>query len=232
MAPFQPGTIVWAKFERHPYWPARIASTEVTTQLREHKGYSGLGVLFFGETLTYALVPETNIKAFDKHLKQYAKETTAGFAKALEMAVNKHEFEDPPLVIKHRRSAEKAKKAKRRESCHENGKAGEVQESSSESISDAMEHTAKDGLMEEASKKDGETRENGARTANEKARKRPVEKEAGPAAESSTKDEANNDSMEKAYTEIACSANRQAEKNAKEPESTGENPVDENDNHQ
>ncbi|KAI4291798.1 hypothetical protein PAPHI01_1072 [Pancytospora philotis] len=107
MQELAPGTIVWAKYEDYPYWPGRIASSEVTAHLIEHKNYEGLGVLFFGEPLTYALVPRDGIMDFKENYRELHKNATEGFDKALEMALNKHNFEDPPCVIVHKKPTAK-----------------------------------------------------------------------------------------------------------------------------
>lgn len=102
---WKPGTIVWAKFERHPYWPGRIASEEITTQLRAYKESQGVGILFFGESLSYALVPADSILEFGKNLRRCkSSDETDDFRAAMEMALSREPFEDPPLVLKRRRT--------------------------------------------------------------------------------------------------------------------------------
>lgn len=111
---FKTGEIVWAKFDDFPYWPARICSPDLTQQLIAYKGYEGVGILFFGKELTYALIKESKIKPFDEFYEKYVGGSTdADFKKAIEMAKSNEDFIEPSLVIKPKKSERERKKSKK-----------------------------------------------------------------------------------------------------------------------
>ncbi|KAM0674609.1 hypothetical protein GVAV_001796 [Gurleya vavrai] len=115
---YDPYTVVFAKFDEFPHWPARIASNEHTERLRANKNRSdGVGVLFFGPVLEWALVEESNICNFDENgIKLHGNTQGSSFAKAMEQAKISHEIDDPELEIeekgKRRKKSLAAEKAK------------------------------------------------------------------------------------------------------------------------
>ena len=110
---FEPGSLVWAKFGEYPYWPAYIASEDVTKQLKAYKKTEGIGVIFFGPDPTYALVPEALIEDFEKSYTKHSKleddELNDEFEVAVKMAKENKVECDPPLLIFHKKSKTKKK---------------------------------------------------------------------------------------------------------------------------
>lgn len=113
MENFKPDSLVWAKFEDYPHWPARIASSDVTEQLRAHKNAEGTAVLFFGSKLSYALVNDEDIEDFASAYDRYSTANeTEEFKNALKMANDNPSFSNPPLIILHRNTIKKSKNTK------------------------------------------------------------------------------------------------------------------------
>ncbi|TBT98243.1 PWWP domain-containing protein [Hamiltosporidium tvaerminnensis] len=98
---FKPGDVVWSKYDEYPYWPSRIASKDVTDTLQSYNNTNlGIGVLFFGQNLTYALVEEKNICEFFENYKFYYKGSDEeDFRFAIEQAKSNQNIEDPPLEL-------------------------------------------------------------------------------------------------------------------------------------
>jgi origin recognition complex subunit 1 len=88
---FESGTVVWAKIQGHPWWPAKIASTEEVGEdagdnadavLAEDK----INVVFFGDE-TYAEAKSENIRLFEEYKEQMIKRCrSAFFRRAVEEA--------------------------------------------------------------------------------------------------------------------------------------------------
>ncbi|KAL6121154.1 hypothetical protein NUSPORA_01969 [Nucleospora cyclopteri] len=96
-----PGTLVWAKFDDFCFWPGRIATEDISIALRTHKNRKNdCCVLFFGEELTYGLVPLEKVMEFKTHYSKYSSgDGSVDFQAALRMANSKEKFIDPPLEL-------------------------------------------------------------------------------------------------------------------------------------
>ncbi|KAF7684748.1 hypothetical protein TCON_0058 [Astathelohania contejeani] len=101
--------VVWAKFDEYPYWPARMATDEITETLRDqYNRNDGVGVLFFGPELSYALVDEENIKEYKEYFFRYGVLEDKDFLVAVEQANKAETIEDPPLDIPNRKRRKKS----------------------------------------------------------------------------------------------------------------------------
>ena len=80
---FEIGTVVWAKIEGHPWWPAKIVSSEEDLDSGVRKPdvnirEKNVPVLFFGDE-TYAEAKTQNIKPFEEWKEEMMKRCRSAF---------------------------------------------------------------------------------------------------------------------------------------------------------
>ncbi|KAI5169704.1 hypothetical protein PAEPH01_0933 [Pancytospora epiphaga] len=101
--PFLAGEIVWAQYEEQPYWPGRVVPERITSQLVKHNGADGVGILFFGKPLSYALIPCEKVVDFSSNFENFNNGSdSVEFKMALKMAMSNDEASVTPLIIVHR----------------------------------------------------------------------------------------------------------------------------------
>jgi hypothetical protein len=92
---FKHKDLVWARTEKS-FWPGRIAPDAVTERLREDRNRDGLGVLLFGDSLTYELVAEEDLLGYEENYERMVSgDVSEDFVAAVKMA--KDDVEDPEL---------------------------------------------------------------------------------------------------------------------------------------
>lgn len=98
---FQPGDIVWAKYDEFCFWPARIATEPIATALKNHKkDFDSICVLFFGHELLYSLVKPENVVDYKEfYQKNRNNSKDSDFSYAIKQANENKKFPDPPLEL-------------------------------------------------------------------------------------------------------------------------------------